>query len=219
LRFSRRSKRLLAQRKPLQFNGPWGDEIRLHERNQGGDADDIKETFDESNLQALATLHGHNARGDWRLWVQDLAAADVGTLNRWALEFITAGQSQAQVVLEEAPGTHIPDNNPVGIQRKLTTTATGKIGSVEVSVDISHTYVGDLRISLSSPAGMEVILHDQAGGSAENLVTTYTNATTAALGNLAGQPINGSWRLNVSDRAGQDIGKLNRWRLVINRAP
>ncbi|HXV80433.1 MAG TPA: M6 family metalloprotease domain-containing protein [Candidatus Binatia bacterium] len=203
----------------VTLQAPWGDEIRLHERNQGAGADNIKETFDESNLQALATLHGHNARGEWRLWVQDLAAADVGTLNRWALEFTTAGQSQAQVVLEEAPGTHIPDNNPAGIRRNLTTAATGNIGSVEVSIDISHTYVGDLRISLRSPAGTEVILHDQTGGSADNLIKTYTNATTAALGNLAGQPINGTWRLNVSDRAGQDIGKLNQWRLVISRAP
>lgn len=85
--------------------------------------------------------------------------------------------------------------------------AAGNIGSVEVSVDISHTYVGDLRISLHSPGGTEVIFQDQTGGSADNLVKTYTNATTAALGNLAGQPINGTWRLNVSDRAGQDNRK------------
>jgi subtilisin-like proprotein convertase family protein len=47
---------------------------------------------------------------------------------------------------------------------------------------------------------------------------TYTAATTAGLGILAGQPISGSWRLAVSDRAGQDIGKLNTWRVVIHPA-
>ena len=197
---------------------PWGDGIVLHERNQGGSDDHIQQTFDESNLQALATLHGHSAMGDWRLIVQDLAAADVGTLNRWALEFTTSGPPQGQVVLEEAPGTHIPDNNPAGIQRNLSTNATGNVGSVEVSVDITHTFIADLRISLRSPAGTEVILQDQIGGSADNVVKTYTTATTAALVTLAGQPINGTWRLSVSDRAGQDVGKLNSWRVAIHPA-
>ena len=198
---------------------PWGDEIVLHQRNQGGSADHIQRTIDESDLQALATLHGHSTKGGWMLFVQDLAPADVGTLNRWALEFTTAGQPQGQVVLEEAPGTHIPDNNAAGIQRNLSTNALGNVGSVEVSVDITHTFIADLRISLRSPAGTEVILHDKTGGSADNVVETYTAATTAALGNLTGQPINGTWRLSVSDRVGQDVGKLNSWRVVIHPAP
>ena len=194
---------------------PWGDEVRLHERNQGGSADHLQQTFDESNLQTLATLHGHSTKGDWRLLVQDLAPADTGKLNRWALEFTTAGTSQGQVVLEEAPGTHIPDNNAAGIQRNLSSNAAGNVGTMEVSLDITHTYIRDLRISLRSPAGTEVILHDNTGGSADNLVKNYTNATTTGLGSLAGQPISGTWHLSVADTAGQDVGKLNSWRIVI----
>lgn len=198
---------------------PWGDAIILHQRNQGGSADHIQRTIDESELQSLTKLHGHSTQGNWRLFIQDLAPADVGTLNGWALEFATAGQPQGQVVLEESPGTHIPDNNPAGIQRNLSTMVTGKVGSVEVSVDITHTFIADLRISLRSPAGTEVLLHDETGGSADNVVKTYTAATTVALGNLAGQPINGTWRLSVSDRVGQDVGKLNTWRVLIHPAP
>jgi subtilisin-like proprotein convertase family protein len=134
------------------------------------------------------------------------------------VEFTTAS-TPGKVVLEEAPGTHIPDNKPAGIQRSLTTNAPGQVGSVEVSVDISHPYVGDLRVTLLSPTGTKVILHNQTGGSGDNVVETYTSATTAALKSLAGQPITGAWRLNVSDRAGQDIGKLNTWRVVIHPAP
>jgi M6 family metalloprotease-like protein len=197
---------------------PWGDEIRLHERQNGDSVDHIQQTFDESNLQALATLHGHSTKGEWRLLVQDLAAADVGRLNRWALEFTSAGPSQAQIALEDAPGTHIPDDNPAGIERELSTDLPGNVGSVEVMVDITHTYIGDLRVSLRSPAGTEVVLHDKAGGSADNVVKTYTKATTAALGSLAGQPISGAWRLSITDTERQDIGKLNAWRLEIQAA-
>ena len=198
---------------------PWGDAIILHQRRQGGSADDIKRTIDESDVQALATLQGRSTKGDWRLRVQDLARLDVGTLNRWALEFATVAQQQGPIVLEEAPGTHIPDADPAGIQRILSTSASGNVGSVEVSVDITHTWIADLRISLRSPAGTEVILHDQSGGSADDVVKTYTEATTPALSGLAGQSIDGDWQLGVSDDVGQDVGKLNSWRLVIHPAP
>jgi M6 family metalloprotease-like protein len=197
---------------------PWGAAVLLQQRNQGGSADHIQRTINESDLPALATFHGRSTQGDWRLSVQDLAAADVGALNRWAVEFTTAGTPQGQVVLEEAPGTHIPDNNAAGIQRSLTSNAPGLVGSVEVSVDISHSYIGDLRVSLRAPAGTEAILHNETGGSGDNLVKTYTSATTAALGSLAGQAISGTWRLSVSDRAVQDVGKLNTWRVVIQPA-
>ena len=123
-----------------------------------------------------------------------------------------------QVVLEESPGTHIPDNDPEGILRSLSTDATGNVGSVEVSVDITHTWIGDLKISLRSPAGTEVILHDKSGGRAHNIEKTYTATTTPALGDLAGQSIRGDWQLRVSDWAGQDVGKLNNWRVVIHPA-
>ena len=167
-------------------------------------------------MQALATLHGHSTQGAWRLLVQDLASFDVGTLNRWALKFAAVAQPQGPVVLEEAPGTHIPDNDSVGIQRSLITDAPGNVGSVEVSVDITHTWIADLQIIVQSPAETDVILHDETGGSADDVVKTYTATTTPLLGSLAGQSIHGNWQLRVSDQAGQDVGKLNTWCLVIH---
>ncbi len=197
---------------------PWGAAVLLQQRNQGGSADNLQRTISESDLPDLATFRGHSTQGDWRLSVQDLAPADVGVLNSWAVEFTTAGTPPGRVVLEDAPGTHIPDNDTAGIQRSLTSSAPGLVGSVEVSVDISHGYIGDLRVSLRAPAGTEVILHDETGGSGDNLVKTYTSATTPALGGLAGNPISGTWRLSVSDLAAQDVGKLNTWRVVIHPA-
>ncbi|MCA9472887.1 MAG: M6 family metalloprotease domain-containing protein [Nitrospirales bacterium] len=194
---------------------PWGEEIRLHERHQGGSSDHILETIDESDLQVLATLHGRSVKGDWGLIVQDLAPADIGVLNRWGLEFATSESSQGQIVLEESPGTHIPDNDPVGIQRNLSTSSQGQVANVEVSVNITHTYIGDLRVSLLSPDGTEVPLRSQSGGSGDNVIETYTTATTPTLGDLAGQSINGTWALKVSDNVGQDVGKLNNWQVVI----
>jgi M6 family metalloprotease-like protein len=196
---------------------PWGDAIRLHDR-QGSDADDIKRTLDETALQTLAALRGRGTRGNWRLQVEDLAPADAGRLERWALAFTTSGAGSAEVVLEEAPGTHVPDASPAGVARSLATAATGTVGSVEATVDITHTYIGDLRLTLRAPSGDQVVLHDQAGGSTANLRETYTAATTPGLGALAGTPIAGNWQLGVADLAVSDIGKLNRWKVVIRPA-
>ena len=198
---------------------PWSDAIVLHQPRQGDSANNIRTTLDESDVQDLATLHGHGTKGDWSLLVQDLASIDIGTLNRWALEFTAGAQPQGPVVLEEAPGAHIPDDDLGGIQRSLSTNAPGNVGAVEVSVNITHTWISDLRIGLRSPAGTDVILHAESGGDADDVVKTYTASTTPALANLAGQPISGDWQLRVSDRAGQDVGKLNSWRLLIHPAP
>jgi M6 family metalloprotease-like protein len=197
---------------------PWAEAIVLHERYQGGSADNIQRTIDETGVPALADLGGRNTRGEWGLLVQDLASADIGELNHWALEFTVLQGPTGPVVLEEMPGDHIPDNAPQGIQRVLTTDASGVVDSVEVSVDITHTWISDLRISLLSPAGTEIVLHDRSGGSSDDVATTYTAATTPALEALSGQPISGQWRLAVSDHASRDLGKLNSWRLVIRRA-
>ena len=199
---------------------PWGAVVELHPKNQGGNADNLTATYDETSRPAFATLRGRPTQGTWRLTVQDLAAADVGTLNRWWIELALAagGGGTDPVQLEESPGVIIPDESSVGVQRTLSTTAAGEVSAVEVTVDISHTYVGDLRVRLRSPAGTEAVLHDRAGGNADNIARTYTAANTPSLAALAGKPVAGAWTLLVSDHEAADVGKLNRWGLTIRRA-
>jgi M6 family metalloprotease-like protein len=196
---------------------PWGVMIELHPKNQGGNADDLKVTYDETSRPALATLRGRSTQGTWQLAVQDLAPSDLGRLNRWWLEFTSAAGGSTAVQLQESPGTTIPDNMSNGIERTLSTVESGLVGSVEVGLDISHTYIGDLRVRLRSPSGTEAVLHDRIGGSNDNIARTYTVANTPSLAALAGQPIAGPWKLLVSDHEAADVGKLNRWSLTIRR--
>lgn len=197
---------------------PWGTAIELHPKGLGGNAHDLNVTYDETTRPALATLRGRSTQGAWRLTVQDLAPADTGRLNRWSLDFSAAGATLAPIDLQESPGTPIPDHPHAGIERTLATTSTARVGSVEVSVDISHAWIGDLRVSVQSPAGTEVVLHDRVGGSGNNVVRTFTAANTPPLAALAGQPAAGTWRLKVADHEAQDAGKLNAWRVLIKPA-
>jgi subtilisin-like proprotein convertase family protein len=195
---------------------PWGTVVELHPKGQGGNTRDLKLTYDETMLPALSTLRGRGSAGAWKLAVQDLAAVDVGKLNSWGLD-IAAGVTPppGPVELKESPGTPIPDSPAAGIERTLNNATALAIGSVEVAVDLSHTYIGDLQVSLVSPAGTAVLLHDRAGGSTRDLAKTYTAATTPGLAALAGKAAAGAWKLRIVDKAAQDVGKLNSWRVVI----
>ena len=72
---------------------------------------------------------------------------------------------------------------------------------MRAGLDISHTFIGDLQVSLASPHCTAIMLHNGEGRSTRDLAKTYIAA--------------GTWQLRIVDRAAQDHGKLNNWRLVI----
>jgi subtilisin-like proprotein convertase family protein len=125
------------------------------------------------------------------------------------------GRIDSVIVLNEAPGATIPDNDPNGIERTLQVTETGTVKEISVFVDVTHTYIRDLAITLVSSAGTFVPLHNRTGGSTDNIITTYTAATTPELMNLSGEPVEGAWKLRAADLEGLDVGKLNKWELKI----
>jgi len=192
---------------------PSGTSIILHNRN-GGSQTDLIATFDTNSTPALHAFTGEAVNGDWILQVRDLAAVDRGRLKSWSLEL--AGSDKPSITLEESPGVTIPDNTLGGIERTLSVSDTGQLDTIEIELDITHTYIGDLVIRLISPSGTTVALHNQSGGSADNLIRTYGVTNTNALQTLRGESISGNWRLNVSDHANADQGKLNRWAVKLS---
>ena len=109
-------------------------------------------------------------------------------------------------VFENTDDYTIPDNNSTGISSPITVEGVSSAGSVEVSVDIVHTYIGDLVVDLISPAGTTYNLHNRSGGSADNLKQTYSVS-------LSGGNVNGNWRLRVRDLARRDNGYINSWKM------
>jgi len=200
----------------LTLTAPSGTAVVIHDRN-GGNTQNLQRSFDLSSTPGFGALRGQSSQGAWTLSIVDLAAADSGVLNRWELE-ITGGRD-AVVELSEAPGVAIPDNNAAGIERTLNANDPGNVDGVEVAVDITHTFIRDLQVSLVSPQGTSVPLHERTGGDADNIIKTYSSVTTPQLQTLRGQPIQGAWRLRVADLEAADIGKLNRWSIKIQRRP
>jgi subtilisin-like proprotein convertase family protein len=136
----------------------------------------------------------------------------------------------------------IPDNDPAGVSSTLSIPGAGTIQDVNVRVGITHTWVGDLKIQLQSPAGTIVVLADRPGGvanGADNLTgTVFDDEADTALGaagtaapytgsfkpqnaggpqqllsSFDGQSTTGTWTLTVSDLANRDTGTLQSWGL------
>ncbi len=113
--------------------------------------------------------------------------------------------------------------------------ASGYLWDVDLFVDISHTWCGDLDIQLIAPSGKRVtIVTDVAEGFADVFRgTLFDDSPDApawsyphfggfaspllnpegALHWLAGENPNGNWKLEIRDDALGDVGVLHSWRL------
>ncbi|MGJ7902583.1 M20/M25/M40 family metallo-hydrolase [Lysobacter sp. 1R34A] len=90
-------------------------------------------------------------------------------------------------------------------------TVSGRTGnapaSASVSVNIIHTYRGDIKVDLVAPDGSLYNISNRAGGSADNLSGTFTF-------NLSSEPLNGTWKLRVNDNANNDVGRIDTWSIT-----
>lgn len=109
----------------------------------------------------------------------------------------------------------IGDNSSV--ESSLSYANAIRIEDANVFVDVAHSYIGDLKLTLISPVGTAVVLHNRSGGSTDNLRTWYDTETQPAepLSKLVEEDSAGTWKLRVEDLAGGDTGSLDGWRLEI----
>ncbi|MEO0422311.1 MAG: proprotein convertase P-domain-containing protein [Pseudomonadota bacterium] len=141
------------------------------------------------------------------------------------------------------PGAGIPDNNPAGVTDELVVAEGGTLTDLNVFLDITHTFVGDLSATLTHvDSGISVALMDRPGrvdtgfgcGGDDIAATLDDEAASpiedecaagiptidgsftpnSPLSALDGQDLSGTWRLLVTDAAGQDTGTLNEWCLT-----
>lgn len=111
----------------------------------------------------------------------------------------------------------------------------GTVTDMNFDLQINHTYVGDLIVTLTDPAGTSVVLMDRPGSPAstfgcsnDNVDATFDDSSavvvetlcdpspaingtvnpTGTLGDFIGTVIAGTWTLTVTDNAGQDTGSI-----------
>ena len=116
-----------------------------------------------------------------------------------------------------SPNATLPDNDGNSVESVITISGTGAVVSpgINIDVNITHDYIGDLIVRLISPAGTGIFLHAFSGGSADNIIGNFPNTLTPpqSLDTFIGQPLDGDWTLMVRDGGGGGTGTLNTWAL------
>jgi extracellular elastinolytic metalloproteinase len=139
------------------------------------------------------------------------------------------------------PGAAIPDNNTTGVSSDLVIANGGAITDLNVKIEATHSYVGDLIFTLTNvTSGTSVVVIDRpgrtgsgfgcsgndinatlddeaAGGAVESQCAASaptingTFTPNNALSAFDGQERISTWRLTAVDAAGGDTGTLTRW--------
>ena len=141
------------------------------------------------------------------------------------------------------PGLGIPDANPEGVISSLDVDLLGGgvVLSLELVVEVSHSYVGDLRIELRKDLADGVLILDRPGNgdcSGDDIDAVFRDTALATVDGacmngvspalsgeiqpetamdpaLAGLQMVGTWRLHVTDPVPNDTGTLDAWCLRI----
>lgn len=103
---------------------------------------------------------------------------------------------------------NIPDRSTVGIKSVLTASSAPKGRKVSLLLNITHPFIGDLVVKLTTPDGKTITIHSRAGGSTDNIAKTY-DLTTA----LRDVQTAGKYQLTVQDLVARDKGQLKSWSL------
>ena len=193
----------------------------------------------------LSVFDGESINGTWRVTVSDNAGGDDGTLVSWCLDPTLA------CAISSAPNAAIPDSNMAGITDTISISQfnTDVVTDMNVGVQINHTWVGDLVVSLthvqsgttvtlietpgapptaSSCPGDDVdaVLDDGAPTPVETECDTPNvpaiNGTfipNQALSAFNGETMAGDWVLHVADVGFADVGSLVSWCLDPSTVP
>jgi len=157
---------------------------------------------------------------------------------------IPTGRSGPPTTHSRTQTLAIPDDDAAGVVSTLFVPISGRIKDLNVRIaGIDHTFVGDLKVELTSPDNTTTVrLIEHVGGpnnGGDNLVDTLFDdeaATTIGSGSSAapysgsfrpqadqlarfdGKEQQGTWKLRVSDRFENDTGSLLGWALTIRTA-
>ena len=140
--------------------------------------------------------------------------------------------------------TQSADDLPQSINDLATTTShltvsdtNGFVSDVNVTLDVTHSFVGNLVITLVSPTGTRVVLSNRNGGAGENFngsrfddeaVNSLTAGSApfasvfrpdASLSAFDNEPLDGDWQLQIEDKMAGNVGVLNSWSLTFPTFP
>jgi subtilisin-like proprotein convertase family protein len=175
-------------------------------------ADKIVDNSPDPQLNIDGGTYDSNGHSQWFGYGKVNAAKAVRLAKQMG---VVAQITNEQTQVKNTQVVNIPDNDQQGIKSAIAINEAANIGDIQVTVNISHDFLGDLEIYLIAPNNQRILLQSRTLGRRNQLQNTYTVRSHPALKQLLSLPAQGNWELQVIDYAALDVGKLNHWELVI----
>ena len=106
----------------------------------------------------------------------------------------------------------IPDNNPTWTERTVNVIGMPKkITGITLALQVTHPFIGDLEVKVTSPTGRTLLVHNRTGGDQDNLVISNQDLRSS----FNGIDPNGVWKVSVRDMAPSDVGTLDFFQFLI----
>lgn len=134
------------------------------------------------------------------------ASAAVGLARTW--DNVKAESAETSGLREVDAA--IPDNDSTGVTKSATIAADFSIETVEVVLNVTHPFVGDLQITLTGPSGKSSVLATKRNDPTDN----YSGFVFTSRRHF-GENAKGTWTLAIADRAAQDTGVWVDWQLNV----
>ncbi len=132
------------------------------------------------------------------------AGAAVDLAGRWTNVAPEVAVTSGNISVNRA----IPDNRSSGLTSTVRINRNIKVESAEVVFDATHSYRGNLAVTLVSPGGTESVLTEVHNDSGDH----YRRWSLTSIRNW-GETARGNWTLRVSDGVAGNTGTWNNWGL------
>lgn len=125
----------------------------------------------------------------------------------------------------------IPDDGVVTDDLSLPAEVVGRtISDVDITVELDHTYLGDLQIAVSSGGievavfdactsvdNLDVVFDDEADDAVDCVAPDVGDVVTplSALSGFDGDTLAATWTLEITDEAADDVGTLAQWCVTV----
>jgi subtilisin-like proprotein convertase family protein len=138
-------------------------------------------------------------------------ALDAAAALALALDWNTAPPEVAVDTGVQNVATVVPDADAIGLTQTVNVGQNIRVESVELFVNATTSFVGDLRITLTSPSGTESRLANQRGDSQDNYVDYRFTSRRHWDEESAG-----TWSVNIADLGAGVTATWNNYRIVLH---
>lgn len=142
-------------------------------------------------------------------------AIDMSAAVQRSIVWRTVGPEVAWVSDVQGVAQQLPDNNPQGLSRSIEVPADLRVETVEVTVNITTTFVGEIELVLTSPSGTQSILTTAPRADSQDNMVNYIFTSRRHWDERSA----GSWTLRAADRRSGTLAQWLDWKLGIFGRP